>query len=138
MLVYFRKPLLVYTLYVQMQRHILRVGRGKKRKRKKKIFLCVLFKRLRLFSFYLFILIQEKTSKFSQTVAMSFGSRNNLIISIAFPKGRWGEGEERKPIADVGNVISAPNIVHPGFVFFGLAELTMVFILSSCRPSWNS
>lgn len=67
---------------------------GKKKKRK--IFRFVLFKTFRVF-FYLFILIQEKTSKFSQTVAVSLGCRNNLIKASPFKKEGEERGKKEKP-----------------------------------------
>lgn len=71
------------------------VGRKKRKKKKRKIFWFVLFKRFRLF-FYLFILIQEKTSKFSQTVAVSFGCRNNLIKASPFKREGGGRRGRKK------------------------------------------
>lgn len=64
-------------------------------KKEKKIFRFVLFKRVSLFS-YLFILIQEKTSKFSQTVAVSFGYRNNLIKASPFKREGGGRRGRKK------------------------------------------
>lgn len=47
--------------------------------------------------FPLFILFQEESSKFRQTVAVSFGSRNNLIKASPFKRGGEGEGRKENP-----------------------------------------
>lgn len=68
------------------------------RKQRERIFPFVLFKRSLLSPpLYLFILIQEQTSKFSQTVAVSFGNRNNLIKASPFKSEGRGKGKKEKP-----------------------------------------
>ena len=47
--------------------------------------------------FPLFILFQEESSKFRQTVAVSFGSRNNLIKASPFKRGGEGGGRKENP-----------------------------------------
>ena len=47
--------------------------------------------------FLLFILFREESSKFRQTVAVSFGRRDNLIKASPFKRGGEGEGRKENP-----------------------------------------
>ena len=47
--------------------------------------------------FLLFILFQEESSKFRQTVAVSFGRRDNLMKASPFKRGGEGEGRKENP-----------------------------------------